>query len=52
MAVTLEEFIKDFTPEERAKLAARTAEPMAEATGEVDPRRRDRSAKEPAQNGG
>jgi transcriptional regulator with XRE-family HTH domain len=26
MTVTLEEFTKDFTPEERAKLAARTAE--------------------------
>jgi DNA-binding XRE family transcriptional regulator len=30
MMVTLEEFIKDFTPEERAKLAARTTELIEE----------------------
>jgi hypothetical protein len=30
MTVTLEEFTKDFTPEERAKVAARTAELIAE----------------------
>jgi len=30
MTVTLEEFIKDFTPEERAKVAARTAELIEE----------------------
>jgi hypothetical protein len=33
MTVTLEEFIKDFTPEERAKVAARTAELIADITG-------------------
>jgi hypothetical protein len=52
MTVTLEEFIKHFTPEERAKLAARTAELIAEITGKdtLDPRRRGRRAKAP--NGG
>jgi len=30
MTVTLDEFTKDFTPEERAKVAARTAELIAE----------------------
>jgi hypothetical protein len=30
MTVTLEEFTKDFTPEERAKVAARTAELIEE----------------------
>ena len=33
MTVTLEEFMKDFTPEERAKVAARAAE-LVEEEGE------------------
>jgi hypothetical protein len=51
MAATPEESVKDFTPEVQAKLPARTAEPMAEVTGKVDPRQHGRSAKEPAPNG-
>jgi hypothetical protein len=54
MTVTLEEFIKDFTPKERAKVAARTAELIAEITGKdpLKPRQRGRRAKEQAQDGG
>jgi hypothetical protein len=54
MTVTLEEFMKDFTPKERAKVAARTAELIAEITGEdpLKPRRRGRRAKEQVQDGG
>jgi hypothetical protein len=33
MTITLDEFIKDFTPEERAHVAARTAERMVELMG-------------------
>jgi hypothetical protein len=54
MTVTLEEFMKDFTPKERAKVAARTAELIAEITGK-DPlklRQRGRQAKEQVQDGG
>jgi hypothetical protein len=52
MAAMLGEFIRDFTPEERVKRAARTAEPIADVIRKVAPRQRGRSAKEPGQNGG